>query len=116
MTPEQRFGAFLQRLRKERQWTLRRASQAIEISHARLAELEAGVSRSTRHPTRPTREMVLRIAHAYKVSTDMLLAEAGYAVERPGLRDDEVLLLDLYNQLDGSHRAMAARVLRAMLE
>jgi transcriptional regulator with XRE-family HTH domain len=106
MTREQLFGLRLQALRKARGWSLRRASQEAKVSHMRTGELEIGVSRSTSHSTRPSVELVKRLALAYEVPTDNLLELAGYAVERPDLARDEVLLVDYYRGLNEENRGM----------
>lgn len=116
MTPEQRFGEVIRELRQRKEWTLRRAAEAVEITHQRLAELERGVARGTSNPTRPTKEVVGRLAIAYGVPRDYLLELAGYARERPLVSDDDGLVLDLYHSLDDERRRVALGMLRLLAE
>jgi len=114
LTHEEQFGRKLTELRKQRGWSLRKAALTIGISHMRLGELETGRSRSTGNPTRPTRELVGKIALVYGVPKDYLLEAAGYAREHPALSDQDALLLDLFHALDTPHRSMALEILRVL--
>ena len=114
LTQEEQFGKKLAELRKQHGWTLRKAALAIGISHMRLGELEIGRSRSTGNPTRPTRDLVGKIAQVYGVPKDYLLERAGYAREHPTLTDQDALMLDRFHALDDPHRTMALEILRVL--
>lgn len=113
MTPEE-FGELLQDYRKKRGWSLREAATRFELSHMRLSELERGVSRGTGHATRPSREVVRRIALAFGVPTDFLMEQAGYAREHPELDERSTLLLDLFGELDDGEKDLALRLMAAI--
>lgn len=113
MTPQE-FGELLQAYRKKRGWSLREAATRFELSHMRLAELERGVSRGTGHATRPSREVVRRMALALGVPIDNLLEHAGYAREKPELDERFMLLLDLFAELSESEKALALRLVAAI--
>jgi transcriptional regulator with XRE-family HTH domain len=113
-TREELFGTKLQELRQAREWSVNKAAQVIGISRFRLDELERGESRTTKNPTRPTREVVGKLASAYGVPTDYLLELAGYAREHPELADDEALLLDLFRHLGVAERQLAIRLIHAI--
>ena len=114
MGREQEFGERLRGLRSEKGLSLRKAAALIGVSHMRLGELEKGISRTTYHRTRPTPELVGRIATAYGEPKDALLELAGYARERPELSYDDQLLLDLFHEIELDQRAMVLRIVRAV--
>lgn len=116
MTSEQQFGAKLRELRENKEWTLRRAAKAAGITHQRLAELEAGVARGTGKATRPSKDVVGRLARAYDVPKDFLLELAGYARERPLISDRDALLLDLFHLLSDGKQRLALGMLRLLAE
>ncbi len=113
----QDFGAFIKSKREARNWTLRVAAQHVEISASRLAEIERGVSYHTERPTRPTPDLVERIARAYDVPIDYALAEAGYSPhDGARLAPDAERLVSLFESLDPEHRDLALDFLRLLLE
>ena len=113
-TSEQRFGEFITALRAARTWSQRRAAREIQVSSMRLAELERGVSRTTGHATRPSPDLVARIAAVYGVPRDHLRDLAGYAREHPGLGADEALLLDRFRALATPERVMVLELVAAV--
>ena len=113
----QDFGAFIKSKREARNWTLREAADHIDISASRLAEIERGVSYHTERPTRPTPELVERIARAYEVPVDYALAEAGYTPhDGVQLAPDAERLVSLFESLDRERRELALDFLRLLLE
>ncbi|HEY9724613.1 MAG TPA: helix-turn-helix transcriptional regulator [Oscillatoriaceae cyanobacterium] len=113
VTPEA-FGKLIQDYRLRRGWSLREAAKRFGLSHMRLSELERGVSRGTGHATRPSREVVRRMALALGVPIDNLLEHAGYAREQPELEVRAMLLLDLFAELDDEDKALALRLIAAI--
>ncbi len=113
----QDFGAFIKSKREARNWTLREAADHIDISSSRLSEIERGVSYHTERPTRPTPDLVERIARVYDVPVAYALAEAGYTPHN-GLRlaPDAELLVSLFESLDRERRELALDFLRLLLE
>ena len=113
----QHFGDIIKARREARKWTLREAAGRIAISTSRLAELERGVSYHTERPTRPTQELVERIADAYGLPTDYALAEAGYPPSGSArLSPDAERLVSLYEGLDATHKELAIAFLRMLLD
>ncbi len=113
-TPEEKFGAYLRKLRAERGLSLRKAALLLGIGHMRLDEIEKGKSRSTGHPTHPKRELVAVIADVYDVPRDALLEMAGYAREQPDLSGDEHLVVTTMRRLDDHHRDLALEMMKLL--
>lgn len=113
-TREERFGAFIVGLREARKWSQRHAAREIQVSSMRLAELEKGISRTTGHATRPSPELIARMAAVYEVPTDHLRDLAGYAREHPDLGADEALLLDRFRTLTATNRTMVLEIVAAV--
>jgi len=105
------FGTKIKELRLSRDWSIRKTSTALGISHYRLSEIEKNLSRTTGHPTRPTRELVLKMAATFGVPSDYLLDLAGYAREHPDLTDEDNLLLDIFHGLEPEKRSTAIKLL-----
>jgi transcriptional regulator with XRE-family HTH domain len=113
---EERFGKTIRALRHERSFSLRKAAGLVGITHPRLAELEVGRAVSTGKATRPSREVVKRLALAYGEPSDYLLELAGYSREHPDLTADESRALDLLRLLDDVRRKTAIKVLKALAD
>lgn len=112
----ERFGSFIRELRETERLSLRQAAKRIGVTHPRLAELEAGITHATGRPTRPTREMVQRIARTYGVAYDTLLDLAGYAREHSELSDEDALMLDHFRSLDLRGKRTALRMMVVLRE
>lgn len=111
------FGAYLKAQREAKGWTLREAAKRIKVSASRLTEIERGKSYHTDHATKPSREVVERIAQAYDLSKDLLLAEAGYDVGPLSELSPETLrLVRLFESLPLEKRKLALAVLRLFAE
>lgn len=110
-------GAYLRAQRLKKGWSLREAAAQIGISYSRLTELERGKSYTTDHPTRAGREIIERIAVAYGLDSQVLLAEAGYAVgEVSELSSDARRLLMLYESLPNDRKKLLLRTALAFAE
>lgn len=111
------FGSYLKAQRKARGWTLKEAADRIGTSTSRLAEVERGKSYHTDHATRPSRELVERMAYAYGLPVDILLIEAGYSPSpaRDLSQEDNRMLL-LFQALPPDRKELALGILRLMAE
>lgn len=111
------FGEFLRAHRKAKGWTLETASQAVGISYSRLAEIERGRSYRTENATRPSRELLERIATAYGLSTALLLERGGYpAFDSPEISDEARRVLALFESLPPDRRHVVAELLTMLAE
>ncbi|MNL38773.1 Helix-turn-helix domain protein [compost metagenome] len=114
---EQDFGKYLKAQRNARGWTLRHAAKQIGTSLSRLSEIERGQSYHTEHATRPSRELVEKIAQAYELSPTLLLTEAGYPVGPTAeLSPEAVRMLSLFEALPTERKRLALGILRLMAE
>lgn len=97
------FGVFIFHERQKRGWTLREAAKAAGISHSRLSELEAGFDTHTHKAFKPGYVQVIRLARAYDLPPEDLLALAGH---RPGseLAPVEWRLVGAYRRLPSAER------------
>ena len=109
-----RFGAYLKELRERQNWTVRKAAAVIGVSPSRLAEIERGESYRTLRETKPSRDLITRMAKAYEVSCDILLELAGYQVNKamPETTPDARLMLELYESLPPDHKELAIQMLK----
>lgn len=108
-------GRFLVEVRRAKGLGLREAAKAIGCTHQRLQELERGISVRTGNPTRPSMELVGKIARAYGLPSERLLALAGYAIgDTAALSSEERELLTVFGALCVDHRSLALDLLRTM--
>lgn len=111
------FGSYLKAQRKARGWTLKEAADRIGTSTSRLAEVERGKSYHTEHATRPSRDLVERMAKAYELPADLLLIEAGYTPSpAKELSPEASRMLLLFESLPLDRRQLALGILRLMAE
>jgi transcriptional regulator with XRE-family HTH domain len=109
------FGALIKSKRQALGWSLRVAATQIGVSSSRLSEVERGRSYHTDGPTRPSRELVERIAIALRMPPDVALAEAGYPARAPtSLAPDSSRLLALYESLSPDRKAVALEIMRVL--
>jgi transcriptional regulator with XRE-family HTH domain len=112
-----KFGSYLKEQRKARGLTLSKAAELIGISTSRLAEIERGTSYHTDHATRPSRELVEKIAKAFDLPRDMLLIEAGHPVDAVSeLSPEARRLLLLFETLSPERKRLALGMLRLLAE
>lgn|GEM_PF-2882093 len=110
-------GSYLKELRQRKGWTLRVAAAEIGISASRLTELEAGRSYRTTHKTRPSPDVVERLAAAYGLDPSHLLAEAGYDVgPLAKLGPQEQRLLSIFAGLSDQRKAIGLQMMRVLAE
>jgi transcriptional regulator with XRE-family HTH domain len=69
------FGAYMRRLRKERQLTLKQVETQAKVSNAYISQIERGL----RNPPHP--DILKRLAKTYDVEVRELLIAAGYLEE-----------------------------------
>lgn len=111
------FGSYLKAQRKARGWALKAAAEQIGTSTSRLAEVERGKSYHTEHETRPSRELVERMAAAYGLPVDLLLIEAGYTPSiAKDLSPEANRMLLLFEALPPDRKDLALGILRLMAE
>lgn len=110
------FGAYLKELRERQGWTVRKAATTIGVSSSRLAEIERGESYRTLRETKPSRDLIVRMAKAYDVSSDVLLELAGYQVNKamPETTPDARLMLELYTSLPPDRQELAIQMLKVL--
>lgn len=111
------FGSYIKGQRKALGWTLRQAAAHIGVSSSRLAEIERGKSYHTDHATRPTRELAERIAQAYDLPMDIVLAEAGFPLRStPDLTPESTRLLAMFETLPPEKRHIVLGILHVFVE
>lgn len=111
------FGNYLKEQRERRKWTLRHAGEQIGTSASRLAEIERGQSYHTGHATKPSRKLVERIALAYDIPLQVLLARAGYSeVHSPELSDETKIAAAIFENLSPERQELALGMLRLFAE
>lgn len=111
------FGSYLKAQRTARKWSLRDAAGRIGISTSRLAEIERGLSYHTEHATRPSRDIVERMAEAYELPLNLLLIEAGYTPSPVmDLSPEASRMLLLFETLPADRKHLALGILRLMAE
>ncbi|MNS01618.1 Transcriptional regulator ClgR [compost metagenome] len=111
------FGDYLKDQRERRKWTLRHAAEQIGTSASRLSEIERGQSYHTGHATRPSRELVERIARAYDLPLQVLLASAGYPeVNTPELSAEARIAAALFENLSPERKDLALGMLHLLAE
>jgi len=72
-----KLGEFLERVRKEKKWSLREAAQRIGIGHSYLRDLELGINRKTKKEVTPSATTLKKIADAYSIDYYSLLEMSG---------------------------------------
>ena len=106
------FGPYIKAQREARGWSLREASLKIKTSSSRLKEVERGKSYHTDHATKPSRELVQRIATAYDLPKDVLLAQAGYeAGPLTELSQEALKLIGLFETLPADRKELALGII-----
>ena len=111
------FGPQIRARRKALGWTAAEAAQRLGVSRSRLAEIERGTSYNTTHPTRPSRELVVKIAAVYDLPADLLLMAAGYPTEKPlDLSPASRDVLFLFERLSPAGQSVALGMLRLLAE
>ncbi|MDB5098050.1 MAG: Helix-turn-helix domain [Cyanobacteria bacterium RYN_339] len=111
------FGAQIRARRVVLGWTVREAAPKLGVSRSRLSEIERGLSYSTGNATRPSRELVERVAEVYDLPRDLLLVSAGYPVDTPlelspATRD----MLVLFERLTPNGQRVAMGMLRILVD
>lgn len=71
-------GNYLKKLRKNKNKSIRKASEEIGISHTYLDSLEKGYDPRTKKERKPTPEVIKKISNYYKVPYMQLMNMAGY--------------------------------------
>ena len=111
------FGALIRAKRQAKGWSLRGAAARISLSPSRLAEIERGISYHTERATRPTADLVERIARVYDISVDLALTEAGYSPYSPSeLSADSERLVAMFESLPGDLREVAFDLVQVLVE
>lgn len=111
------FGNYLKDQRERRKWTLRHAAEQIGTSASRLSEIERGQSYHTGNATKPSRELVERIALAYDLPLQVLLASAGYPESGPREFSDEAkLVAAIFENLSPERKELALGMIRLLAE
>ncbi len=73
-----KLGKLIKRYREENRLSLREFAEKASLSHAYIDKLENGKDPTTGKPVMPTMRTIKLIAKAMDISTDELMAEAGY--------------------------------------
>lgn len=107
-------GSFLRAERTTRRLSLRAAADLIGVDHMRLSDIEKGINRATGNPTRPSAEMLQRIARAYQVPQEHLLELAGLRRIMPDDDDETRLLMAMFGELDRYHRRLIIGIVRSV--
>lgn len=111
------FGAQVRAKREMLGWTVRDAAPRLGISRSRLSEIERGQSYSTGNPTRPSRELVEKIAEVYGLPLELLLVLAGYPEEAPlELSPASRDMLVLFERLTPDGQRLALGMLRMLVD
>lgn len=111
------FGKFIKQQRLARGLKLREAAKLAGVSHARLSEIERGAGYHTLRPTRPSREVVERLAIAYGLPVGPLIALAGYEANAAAtLAPDVQEVITLYQALGPARQRLALAMLRTFVD
>lgn len=110
------FGEWIRERRSERGLSQKEAAARLKISPSRLAEIEAGVTYARGRPTRPSRELVLRMAVTYGLAEELLLAEAGFPVSKePELSSEARKAIAMFDALSEEGQRLTLAFMRMLL-
>lgn len=119
------FGAFLQRLREERGWSIREAARRCGLSHSYLVQLEAGSDPRTRKPISVTVATIQALARGFGVPERVIAEQAGLNLDDSSREDSlqerllrvlESLAASMHEREETERRRIEVETIRAEAE
>ena len=113
--PPDELGPWLKAQRLRQGLGLRQAARAAKVDASRLSDIERGVDRNSKQPTRPSREVAARLAKAYDLGWDQVAEVAGWQGPREPEDPELAELVATFKPLGTHERQLVLALVRAAL-